>query len=119
MSCANHPGLAGGAWVSRMRRVTAIACFFAFVWCFIPESGLSAAAVPPGFSESPISGPWSDAVGMAFEENGRMYVWERTGRVWFKDPSDTSPSLLLDIGEEVGAWEDHGMLGLRWTPTFG
>jgi hypothetical protein len=75
------------------------------------------ADVPPGFTESAISGPWSDAVGTAFENNGRMYVWERTGRVWFKDPGG-SVTLLIDISEEVGAYNDHGMLGFVLDPNF-
>src|SRR6266536_569318 len=81
-------------------------------------SGVWAATVPAGFTEIEISGPWSDAVGTAFENNGRMYVWERTGKVWFKDPGDASFSLLLDISEEVGTWEDHGMLGFVLDPDF-
>src|SRR5437773_11405871 len=85
------------------------AAVFAFVVCgLVLEGDLSAATVPAGFTESQIPGGWTDAVGLTFESNGRMYVWERTGRVWFKDPG-SSVSLLLDISEEVGAWEDHGM----------
>src|SRR6266576_3850863 len=105
--------LMGGveACVARMSRLIAIACFAAAAWGLIVEGNLSAATVPPGFTKTVLSGPWPDAVGIAFENNGRMYVWERTGRLWFKDPSDNSPSLLLDISEEVGAWQDHGMLG--------
>ena len=101
-----------------MRRVTAIACFAAAACGLIVEGNLSAATVPPGFTETVLSGPWPDAVGITFENNGRMYVWERTGRLWFKDPSDNSPSLLLDISEEVGAWQDHGMLGFALDPNF-
>src|SRR5438045_388255 len=67
---------------------------------------VAASTVPAGFTESTISGPWGDAVGINFESNGRMYVWERTGFVWFQDPTDTSPTLLLNISQEVGAWED-------------
>src|SRR6266481_4695642 len=116
--CASH--LNGGveAWIPRMRRVTAIACFAAAACGLIVKGNLSAATVPPGFTETVLSGPWPDAVGIAFENNGRMYVWERTGRLWFKDPSDNSPSLLLDISEEVGAWQDHGMLGFALDPNF-
>src|SRR6267143_482575 len=84
----------------------------------VGRSELSAATVPPGFTETAVAGPWSDAVGTAFENNGRMYVWERTGKVWFKDPGDASFSLLLDISEEVGTWEDHGMLGFALDPEF-
>src|ERR1044071_9434747 len=103
---------------SCLRYLTAVGCYV-FVLCgLIPATNLSAATVPPGFTESTISGPWPDAVGLTFESNGRMYVWERTGRVWFKDPSDSGPSLLLDISEEVGAWNDHGMLGFALDPNF-
>src|ERR1043166_1275469 len=80
--------------------------------------GLQGATVPAGFTETLVSGPWSDAVGTLFENNGRTYVWERTGKVWFKDPADASFTLLLDISEEVGAWTDHGMLGLVLDPNF-
>ena len=101
-----------------MRRVITLAWFAAAAGGLIAEGNLSAATVPPGFAESVFSGPWPDAVGITFENNGRVYVWERTGRLWFKDPSDNSPSLLLDISEEVGAWEDHGMLGFALDPEF-
>jgi PKD repeat protein len=84
----------------------------------VAQGALSAATVPLGFTESPVPGPWSDAVGTTFENNGRMYVWERTGKVWFQDSDQTSPTLLLNISEEVGAWEDHGMLGFALDPNF-
>ena len=116
--CASRLSEGVEACIPRMRRVTAIAWFAAAAWGLIVEGNLSAATVPPGFTESVISGPWPDAVGITFENNGRMYVWERTGRLWFKDPGDPSPSLLLDISEEVGAWEDHGMLGFALDPEF-
>ncbi len=47
-----------------------------------------------------------------------MYVWERSGKVWFKDPGDTSFTLLLDISEEVGDWQDYGMAGFALDPAF-
>src|ERR1043166_5857771 len=81
-------------------------------------SGVWAATVPAGFTETLITGPWADAVGTAFENNGRMYVWERTGKIWFKDVGDSTFSLLLDINEEVGAWVDHGFLGFALDPNF-
>src|SRR5437762_1283250 len=115
--CACHLRRPIEACLPQMGRVAAIASTVAAVWGLIFGGNLPAATVPPGFTESPIPGPWTDAVGLTFESNGRMYVWERTGRLWFKDPSDT-PTLLLDISEEVGAWEDHGMLGFALDPNF-
>jgi glucose/arabinose dehydrogenase/chitodextrinase len=80
------------------------------------------ATLPAGFAESVVSGPanggWNEAVGLSFSPSGRMFVWERAGKVWFKDPADASFTLLLDISEEVGRWQDHGLLGFAIDPNF-
>src|SRR5262249_33068081 len=52
------------------------------------------------------------------DQTGRMFVWERGGRIWFKDPAESSFTQLLDISEEVGDWEDHGCLGFALDPNF-
>jgi len=100
-----------------MRRLIAIAWLVAAAWG-LPGGNLSAATVPPGFTETVIPGPWTNAVGVAFENNGRMYVWEGSGQIWFKDLGDANYTLLLDIHDEVGKWEDHGMLGFALDPDF-
>src|SRR5687767_11927691 len=69
------------------------------------QTGSNAATLPAGFSETAINGPsgsWSEVVGIHFEENGRMYVWQRTGRVWIKEDNTSTWNLLIDISEEVG-----------------
>src|SRR6266850_996196 len=95
------------------------------VCCFLACASLCTsrgATVPLGFSETIVPGPnagaWNEAVGLAFDSAGRMFVWERPGRVWFKDTNDTSFSLLLDISEEVGDWGDYGCLGFAVDPNF-
>ena len=116
--CASY--LRGGveACVLPMRRVAALAWFATAVWGLTSGGNLSAATVPAGFTETVVSGPWTNAVGVAFEANGRMYVWEGTGQVWFKDSGDANYTLLLDIHDEVGKWGDHGMLGFALDPDF-
>src|SRR5713101_5323540 len=89
---------------------------------FLAAPRLWPASVPAGFAETIIPGPsagnWNEAVGVTFESTGRMYVWERAGRIWFKDPIDSSFSLLLDISEEVGDWGDYGFVGFAFDPAF-
>jgi PKD repeat protein len=88
----------------------------------VGATNLSAQTLIPGFSQTVVPGPtageWNEAVGIHFESNGRMWVWERGGRVWFKDTTDAAPTLLLNISEEVGAWDDHGLLGFALDPHF-
>ena len=103
--CASSLKGAVEACTLQMRRVTAVARLAVVASGLILGGNLLAATVPPGFTETIVSGPWTNAVGVAFETNGRMYVWEGTGQVWFKDPGDANYTLLLDIREEVGAWE--------------
>jgi glucose/arabinose dehydrogenase len=55
---------------------------------------------------------------MTFAADGRAVVWERVGRVWLLE-NDTKPSQpMLDIGPEVGAWRDHGLLSVVLHPDF-
>src|SRR3989442_12528437 len=80
---------------SRTSPATAIR-WFAVVACGLLAAGthaLSAATVPPGFTETVVAGPsggnWNEAVGLTFESTGRMVVWEAPGRVWFKNPGES------------------------------
>ncbi|SHJ59615.1 Listeria/Bacterioides repeat-containing protein [Hymenobacter daecheongensis DSM 21074] len=78
---------------------------------------LLAQAPPAGFTSSVVSSGWNEAVGLAFNKTGtKMFVWERPGQVWVVESGQKR--LLLDIGPEVGAWEDHGLLGFALDPNF-
>jgi glucose/arabinose dehydrogenase len=84
---------------------------------------LSAATMlPAGFVEEIIVGPWSEPVGLTFEpeqtSGGRMYVWERAGRVWIVENGIKVSPPLIDISEEVGGWRDFGLLGFAFHPNF-
>jgi len=76
------------------------------------------AAPPPGFSIQDISSGWNEAVGTTFTSSGRMFVWERQGRVWTVDGGVKSNSPFLDIAPEVGGWRDYGLLGFALHPNF-
>jgi glucose/arabinose dehydrogenase len=72
---------------------------------------------PAGFASTVVSSGWNEAVGLTFNQSGTdMFVWERGGRVWVV--INNQRSLILDISEEVGGWNDHGLLGLALHPQF-
>lgn len=57
-------------------------------------------------------------VDFAFSRANRIYVAEQRGTVRIVDNGVLSPQALLDLTEEVGAWEDHGLLGMALDPAF-
>jgi hypothetical protein len=79
---------------------------------------LSAPTATPGFTQTTISEPWPDSVGMAFENNGRTCVWG-DGLADCGSKTRAIPRLprLVDISEEV-VHSDHGMLDFALNPNF-
>ena len=108
----------------KMSQAVALWCSRLALCCLwlggVPEA--AAISVPAGFTETVVPGPnagaWNEAVGVTFNTTGRMFVWERAGRVWFRDPGETNFTQLLNLSEEVGNWGDHGCLGFTLDPDF-
>ncbi|MFZ1685842.1 MAG: PQQ-dependent sugar dehydrogenase, partial [Flavobacteriales bacterium] len=63
-------------------------------------------------------GGFTAPVGFTFDANGRMYVWEKAGKVWIVENGVKLNPPLLDINTEVGDWRDHGFLGFTLDPNF-
>lgn len=82
-------------------------------------SSVAVAAPPPGFVVEDIGSGWQELTGVTFLEDGRSIAWERGGKLWMIGADGTkSPTPLLDISQEVGAWRDHGLLGVATHPNF-
>ena len=77
-----------------------------------------AVGLPSGFVESPVAGGWNEAVGLTFAGDGRLFVWERGGRVWIVEDGVRLSEPLIDLRTEVGAWRDHGLLGFALDPAY-
>ena len=79
----------------------------------------NAIAPPDGFTRIGTPGDWGDIVGITPVGDGRFVAWEREGIVWMLGP-DLAMSMepMIDIHDEVGAWRDHGLLGLTLDPDF-
>ena len=75
---------------------------------------------PPEVLPQVVEGPWAEAVGVAFSTSGHGFVWERTGQVWSveADGETNAAAPVLDLSDEVGAWRDHGLLGVALHPAF-
>lgn len=75
-------------------------------------------ALPPGFTEENVGGTWNEVAGLTFDARGRMYVWERAGRVWIVEDGVKRATPLIDLHDEVGGWDDLGLLGFALHPNF-
>jgi len=75
-------------------------------------------AQPVGFVDQEFVGTFDQAVGLTFDDNGRMYVYEKGGKVWIVQNGQVASTPMLDISEEVGNWRDFGMLGFVLDPNF-
>ncbi len=76
------------------------------------------AQLPALFIDELVHNQFSDVVGIAFDANGRVFIWRKSGRVHIFDPATNQTTLLLDISDEVGDWRDHGLLGFALDPNF-
>ncbi|HWN94831.1 MAG TPA: PQQ-dependent sugar dehydrogenase [Methylomirabilota bacterium] len=78
----------------------------------------SAISLPSKFTTETIGGGWNEVVGLTFSADGRMFVWERGGRVWTVDGNVKSATPFLNISEEVAVWNNYGLLGFCLHPDF-
>ena len=75
---------------------------------------VNASTLPSNFTETTIGGGWNEAVGITFASDGRMFVWERAGRIWIVENGVKSAQPFLDISDEVGGWRvDDPCVGER------
>ncbi len=75
-------------------------------------------AQPTGFVDEQISSNWTIPVGLTFDKQGRMYVWEKAGKVFMVDNGVKNPVPVIDISEEVLDFNDHGLNGVALDPDF-
>ena len=103
-------------WLTRINR------FNSFCYSLIALSSLLLTqltyAQPTGFIDEVYVSGFAQAVGATFDENSRMYVWEKGGKVWIVENGVKSSQPLIDLSEEVGNWRDFGLLGFALDPNF-
>jgi len=102
--------------IDRFRSVAAVSVALVIAWGFTVSSS-RAATLPPGFIEEGIGEGWAEATGITFAANGRLFGWERAGRVWMLDDTNIW-HLVVDIHQECGGWRDFGLLGCALHPNF-
>lgn len=72
---------------------------------------------PTGFQDNTFESGFEQANGVAFDATGRMFVWEKGGKLYVKNGTNAS-TLLLDISDEVNIATDSGLKGFALDPNF-
>lgn len=89
------------------------------VLTFSFTAGLRAQTLPEEFYDERYLGPLDFPTGITFDQSGRMFIWEKAGRVYIADTTGhIFPEPLIDISEEVSNWKDHGLMGFALDPEF-
>lgn len=90
-------------------------CLIAYILLAISPNKLLAQG---NFAELSIATDLVLPVGLTFDNQGKMYVWEKGGKVWIYQNGQKLPNPLIDIHEEVGDWNEHGLIGFALDPEF-
>src|ERR1017187_10837257 len=61
---------------------------------------------------------WDNAAGVTFASDGRMFVWERSGRVWLAGGASPLKEPLIDLPDEVSTIGALGLSGFALDPQF-
>src|SRR5882672_4408296 len=73
----------------------------------------------PGFyAETVATLPPYSPVGLAFAPDGRIFVWQKAGKVRIIKNGQLLTTPFLDISDHVNQYLDHGLLGLALDPNF-
>lgn len=75
-------------------------------------------SLPVGFIETPLGISFVLPIGLTFSASGRMFVWEKAGKVWIVENGVKLPTPLIDLEQEVGNWRDFGLLGFALDPNY-
>jgi glucose/arabinose dehydrogenase len=75
------------------------------------------AQAPTGFHDNEYEVGYEQVNGVIFDAAGRMYTWEKTGKLYVKHSSDPS-ILLLNISDEINTATDSGLKGFVLDPNF-
>ena len=108
-----------------MRSAVGVSKWPALLWILLSSlwlTGAVAASLPAGFAEVAIARPdgraWAEAMGLAFDGDGRLFVYERAGRVWLIDPAQPVNRPIVDLSAEVSLIGSLGLTGFALDPDF-
>ena len=79
----------------------------------------ASSVVPSGFSDQVAFSGLTNPTSVRFSPDGRIFVAEKGGLVKvFDGPNDTTPTVAVELRDQVDDFWDRGLLGLALDPSF-
>ncbi|MFC5409890.1 putative Ig domain-containing protein [Larkinella bovis] len=92
-------------------RLCAVLLYLFISWASYGQVGIN-------LEDQVYAGPIRAATGMVFDKNGNLYMHDVYGAIFRVKRGESTPTLWLDIREEVGNYGDHGLLGMTLDRNF-
>ncbi len=92
--------------------------FTFFLFLFFTTKIFSQAQLPDGFNVQTVGEKWVQPTGLVFQEDGTMYVLEKSGIIWVVKDGVKLDTPFLDIRNEVANHGDMGLMGFVLDPDF-
>jgi glucose/arabinose dehydrogenase len=100
------------------RRRPAIAIFLLFAAFAARTAQAQITLTDPGFVNEKVIGGFTVPMGFAFAPDGRIFVWEKAGKVKIVKNGQVLATPFLDISANVNHATDRGLVGLALDPDF-
>jgi len=84
----------------------------------IPTTRATAATLPSGFQDTVVIGLRTNPTVLQFANDGRIFVGEKSGRIYVYNGFASTPTLFADLSGKVHDYWDRGLLGLALAPNF-
>ena len=82
-------------------------------------SGVGQSLLPKDFNDFLISDALVFPMGMTFDGQGRMFVWDKLGKVFlFDQQGNLNSQPIIDISGEVASFHDHGLMSMALDRDF-
>ncbi len=90
--------------------------FLSFI--FFINLALSQVQLPAGFNVQTVGERWVQPTGLVFQEDGTMFVVEKSGLIWLVKEGKKLDTPFLDIRNQVANHGDMGLMGFVLDPNF-
>lgn len=94
-------------------------CFSAVAFVFLAQAKTNAQiSLPPDFADEVILTNATEVTGVAIDSAGRIFISQHEGTVWRVNNGVKVSPAIIDISQECGRWNAHGLMSITLDKNF-